>query len=99
MVGVFFGKVMVLSFDIFLIEVYYMKVYVMVYFVEILYLDFFFFCLIVFGGYIQIVKIISYLDMVIFGQIIDDVVGEVFDKIGKILGLEYLVGLIIDCLV
>lgn len=43
MVGVFFGKVMVLSFDIFLIEVYYMKVYVMVYFVEILYLDFFFF--------------------------------------------------------
>lgn len=30
-----------------------------------------------------------------FGEFIDDVVGEVFDKIGKLFGLDYFVGVVV----
>lgn len=41
-------------------------------------------------------KVINYFKMEILGEIIDDVVGEVFDKLVKILGFFYFGGLLID---
>lgn len=96
MVGVSFGKAMALSLDIPLIEVHHMKAHVMAHFAEAPHPSFPFLCLTVSGGHTQIVKINSYLDMEILGQTIDDAAGEAFDKTGKILGLEYPAGPIID---
>ncbi len=96
MVGVSFGKAMALSLDIPLIEVHHMKAHVMAHFAETPHPDFPFLCLTVSGGHTQIVKITSHLDMAILGQTIDDAAGEAFDKTGKILGLEYPAGPIID---
>ena len=55
-----------------------------------------FLCLTVSGGHTQIVQVDSFLDMVILGQTIDDAAGEAFDKTGKMLGLTYPAGPIID---
>lgn len=96
MVGVSFAKGMALSLDIPLIEVHHMKAHVMAHFAERPHPDFPFLCLTVSGGHTQIVKINSQLDMEILGQTIDDAAGEAFDKTGKILGLDYPAGPIID---
>lgn len=96
MVGVSFGKAMALSLDIPLIEVHHMKAHVMAHFAELPHPNFPFLCLTVSGGHTQIVKITSHLEMEILGQTIDDAAGEAFDKTGKILGLEYPAGPIID---
>ena len=55
-----------------------------------------FVCLTVSGGHTQIVYIESPLKMKVIGSTIDDAVGEAFDKAGKILGLGYPAGPIID---
>ncbi len=55
-----------------------------------------FLCLTVSGGHTQIVKVESGLKMEILGSTIDDAAGEAFDKIGKILGLKYPGGPILD---
>ena len=96
MVGVSFGKALALSLDIPLIEVHHMKAHVMAHFAEEPHPNFPFLCLTVSGGHTQIVKIKGYLDMEILGQTIDDAAGEAFDKTGKILGLDYPAGPIID---
>jgi len=48
------------------------------------------------GGHTQIVKVTDYFEMEIIGQTIDDAVGEAFDKAGKIMGLPYPAGPLID---
>lgn len=96
MVGVSFAKAMALSLDIPLIEVHHMKAHVMAHFAERPHPTFPFLCLTVSGGHTQIVKVNDYLDMEIIGQTIDDAAGEAFDKTGKILGLDYPAGPIID---
>jgi N6-L-threonylcarbamoyladenine synthase len=53
-------------------------------------------CLTVSGGHTQILVVRDYLDMEIIGQTIDDAAGEAFDKTGKMLGLDYPAGPIID---
>jgi N6-L-threonylcarbamoyladenine synthase len=55
-----------------------------------------FLCLTVSGGHTQIVQVDDFLDMAILGQTIDDAAGEAFDKTGKMLGLNYPAGPIID---
>ncbi|MBX2877017.1 MAG: tRNA (adenosine(37)-N6)-threonylcarbamoyltransferase complex transferase subunit TsaD [Saprospiraceae bacterium] len=96
MVGVSFAKGMALSLAIPLIEVHHMKAHVMAHFAEAPHPSFPFLCLTVSGGHTQIVKISNHLDMEILGQTIDDAAGEAFDKTGKILGLDYPAGPIID---
>ena len=44
----------------------------------------------------MIVLVKDYFDMEIIGKTIDDAAGEAFDKIGKIMGLDYPAGPIID---
>lgn len=96
MVGVSFAKGMALSLAIPLIEVHHMRAHVLAHFAEAPHPSFPFLCLTVSGGHTQIVRINNYLDMEILGQTIDDAAGEAFDKTGKILGLEYPAGPIID---
>jgi N6-L-threonylcarbamoyladenine synthase len=53
-------------------------------------------CLLVSGGNSQIIMVKNYLEMEVIGQTIDDAAGEAFDKCGKVMGLPYPAGPIID---
>jgi N6-L-threonylcarbamoyladenine synthase len=55
-----------------------------------------FLCLLVSGGHTQILIVRDHLDMQIIGQTIDDAAGEAFDKCGKVIGLPYPAGPVID---
>ena len=96
LVGVSFAKAFALSLDIPLIEVHHMTAHVLAHFAEDPKPQFPFLCLTVSGGHTQIVLVKDYLDMDILGQTTDDAAGEAFDKTGKILGLDYPAGPIID---
>ena len=60
--------------------------------------DFPFISLVVSGGHTQIMYIESYDNIKILGETRDDAVGEAFDKCGKIIGLDYPAGPLIDVL-
>ena len=53
-------------------------------------------CLTVSGGHTQLVLVNSPMEMEILGKTIDDAAGEAFDKAGKMLGLPYPAGPVID---
>jgi N6-L-threonylcarbamoyladenine synthase len=53
-------------------------------------------CLLVSGGNSQIIIVKDYLEMKVIGQTIDDAAGEAYDKCGKVMGLPYPAGPIID---
>lgn len=53
-------------------------------------------CLIVSGGHTQLMQINGFSDYHILGATRDDAAGEAFDKVGKILGLDYPAGPKID---
>lgn len=55
-----------------------------------------FVCLLVSGGHSQIMVVRDYLDMEIIGRTIDDAAGEAFDKCGKVIGLPYPAGPVVD---
>lgn len=95
-VGVSFAKAFALSLDIPLIEVNHMKAHILAHFAEPPFPAFPFLCLTVSGGHTQIVKVSSYSDMEVLGETIDDAAGEAFDKTGKIMGLDYPAGPLID---
>lgn len=95
-VGVSFAKAFALGLDIPLIEVHHMNAHILAHFAEDPKPKFPFLCLTVSGGHTQIVRVDNYLDMTILGETIDDAAGEAFDKTGKILGLPYPAGPIID---
>lgn len=96
MVGVSFAKSMALSLDIPLIEVHHMMAHVLAHFAEAPRPSFPFLCLTVSGGHTQIVRVNNHLEMEVIGKTIDDAAGEAFDKTGKIMGLDYPAGPIID---
>ena len=95
-VGVSFAKAMSLALDIPLIGVHHMHAHILSHFAEDPKPDFPFLCLTVSGGHTQIVKVNNYDDMEVLGSTIDDAAGEAFDKVGKMLGLPYPAGPIID---
>ena len=96
LVGVSFAKAMALSLDIPMVEVNHMKGHVLANFAENPKPKFPFLCLTVSGGHTQIVLVRDFLDMEVIGETIDDAAGEAFDKTGKLLGLDYPAGPIID---
>jgi N6-L-threonylcarbamoyladenine synthase len=55
-----------------------------------------FVCLTVSGGHTQLIHVTAPFEHEILGQTRDDAAGEAFDKIGKILGLPYPAGPVID---
>ena len=96
MVGVSFAKAMGMALNIPLIDVHHMHAHVMAHFAEDPKPAFPFICLTISGGHTQIILVRSYLDMEILGETIDDAAGEAFDKTGKMLGLPYPAGPVID---
>lgn len=96
LVGVSFAKAMALSLDIPLIEVNHIQAHVLAHFIDDPKPDFPFICLTVSGGHTQILLVDDHLSMEELGTTIDDAAGEAFDKIGKLLGLGYPAGPIID---
>jgi len=95
-VGVSFAKAFALSLDVPMIEVNHMKAHVLAHFAEDPKPAFPFLCLTVSGGHTQIVLVKDYLDMEVIGHTIDDAAGEAFDKTGKLLGLDYPAGPLVD---
>ncbi len=95
-VGVTFAKALALSLDIPMIEVNHMQAHVLAHFAEAPYPVFPFLCLTVSGGHTQIVLVKDHLDMEVVGSTLDDAAGEAFDKTGKLLGLDYPAGPLID---
>ncbi len=95
-VGTSFAKSFALSFNLPLIEVNHLEAHVLAHFAEEPKPKFPFLCLTVSGGHTQIVLVRSYLDMETIGQTADDAAGEAFDKSGKLLGLGYPAGPLVD---
>jgi N6-L-threonylcarbamoyladenine synthase len=89
---------MALALDVPLIEVHHMQAHILAHFID----DgqktpeFPFLALTISGGHTQIVKVKDFFDMEIIGKTLDDAVGEAFDKCGKMMGLGYPAGPIID---
>lgn len=99
LVGTSFAKSLAMSLNLPLIEVNHLQAHILAHFIE----DanpvppkFPFLCLTVSGGHTMIVLVKDYFDMEILGKTTDDAAGEAFDKIGKILGLDYPAGPIVD---
>jgi N6-L-threonylcarbamoyladenine synthase len=96
LVGLSFAKAMALSLNIPIIEVNHMQAHVLAHFIDPPQPKFPFLCLTVSGGHTQIVLIQDPLSMKVLGNTKDDAAGELFDKSGKMLGLDYPAGPIID---
>jgi len=96
LVGVNFAKSLALGLDIPLVEVNHMEAHVMAHFAEAPYPEFPFICLTVSGGHTQLVLVNGHNQMEVIGSTIDDAAGEAFDKTGKLLGLPYPAGPVID---
>lgn len=99
LVGTSFAKSLAMSLDVPIIEVNHLQAHILAHFIE----DanpvppkFPFLCLTVSGGHTMIVLVEDYFDMKIIGKTIDDAAGEAFDKIGKLFGLDYPAGPIVD---
>jgi len=99
LVGSSFAKSLSMSLNVPLIEVNHMQAHVLANFIDDaneVKPEFPFLCLTVSGGHTQIVQINGYFDMEVLGETIDDAAGEAFDKAGKLMGLDYPAGPIID---
>ena len=96
LVGVSFAKAFALSMDIPMMEVNHMQAHILAHFAEEPKPPLPFLCLTVSGGHTQIVKVSEDFEMELLGKTIDDAAGEAFDKTGKLLGLEYPAGPLID---
>jgi len=100
LVGSSFAKSLSLALDIPLIEVHHMQAHILAHFIDHGQdkPDFPFLALTISGGHTQIVKVTDYHEMEVIGSTMDDAVGEAFDKTGKMLGLDYPAGPMIDSL-
>lgn len=96
MVGLSTAKSLAMSWGIPLIGVHHMHAHVMAHFADDPIPSFPFLCLIVSGGHTLIIKMDDFLTVQVLGTTIDDAAGEAFDKTGKMLGLSYPAGPIID---
>ncbi|MDO5510956.1 MAG: tRNA (adenosine(37)-N6)-threonylcarbamoyltransferase complex transferase subunit TsaD [Weeksellaceae bacterium] len=99
LVGAGFAKSLSLSLQIPLIEVNHMQAHIFANFIEepgMCTPQFPFLCLTVSGGHTQIVRVDSVSRLTVLGQTRDDAAGEAFDKIGKLMGLPYPAGPVID---
>jgi len=96
LVGSSFAKSMALSLDIPLIAVNHMHAHILAHFIDEPKPAFPFLCLTVSGGHTQILEVKDYFDIEILGQTKDDAGGEAFDKCGKLMGLSYPAGPLID---
>ncbi len=95
-VGLSYAKGLALSLEIPFIAVNHMRAHVLSHFIDDPKPPFPFLCLTVSGGHTQVVLVKGNDDFEVLGQTLDDAVGEAFDKSGKLLGLPYPAGPLID---
>ena len=98
LVGTSFAKSISYSLGIPLICVDHIKAHALSHTINASKVDFPFISLVVSGGHTQIMYIESYDNIKILGKTRDDAVGEAFDKCGKIIGLDYPAGPLMDVL-
>jgi N6-L-threonylcarbamoyladenine synthase len=101
LVGTSFAKGFAVAKNIPLIDVNHLQAHVLAHFIlekekENKIPSFPFLCLLVSGGHTRIIILKSQLEMEMIGNTIDDAAGEAFDKCGKVMGLPYPSGPIID---
>ena len=99
LVGSSFAKSLAMSLNIPLIEVNHMQAHLLCHFIDDnceIKSDFPFIGVNISGGHTQIVLCKNYFEMKLIGETLDDSIGEAFDKCGKIIGLEYPAGPLID---
>jgi len=99
LVGTSFAKSLSLGLGIPLIEVNHMQAHILAHFIKednVTPPKFPFLALTISGGHTQIVMVRDFFDMEILGETLDDAVGEAFDKSGKLLGLPYPGGPLVD---
>ena len=99
LVGGSFAKSLSIGLNIPLIEVHHMHAHILSHFIQDeneKKSEFPFLGVNISGGHTQILRCNDYFDMKIIGETMDDSIGEAFDKCGKILGLDYPAGPIID---
>jgi N6-L-threonylcarbamoyladenine synthase len=101
LVGTSFAKGFSIAMQIPLIEVNHLHAHILSHFIteqgtEVKSPSFPFLCLLVSGGHTLLALVSSYFEMKIIGKTIDDASGEAFDKCGKIMGLAYPAGPLID---
>jgi len=101
LVGTSFAKGFALALKIPLIEVNHLQAHVLAHFILEKRVGhkipaFPFLCLLVSGGHTRLIVMRDFLDMEIIGNTIDDAAGEAFDKCGKVMGLPYPAGPVID---
>jgi len=99
LVGTSFAKSMALGLKIPLIEVNHMQAHILAHFINeenTPIPEFPFLAMTISGGHTQIVRVNNHFDFEILGETLDDAVGEAFDKSGKILGLPYPGGPMVD---
>ena len=99
LVGSSFSKSLSMGLRVPLIEVNHMQAHLLTHFIE----DcnkkkpkFPFLGITISGGHTQIVLVKDYFEMQVIGETLDDAIGETFDKCGKMMGLSYPAGPIID---
>ena len=96
LIGTSFAKSITFALDIPLIAVHHMRAHILSNFIEAPSPTFPFLCLTVSGGHTQLVLVKNPLQMEAIGTTQDDAVGEAFDKIGKLMGLPYPAGPLVD---
>ena len=100
LVGTSFAKGFAVAGGVPLIEVNHLEAHVMSHFINDesgrTNPEFPFLCLLVSGGHTQLMVMKSHYEMEVIGNTIDDAAGEAFDKCGKVMGLPYPAGPIID---
>ncbi len=99
LVGTSFAKSLALGLNIPLIEVNHMQAHILAHFIHEEnnpIPKFPFLAMTISGGHTQIVKVNSHFAMEVLGETLDDAVGEAFDKSGKLLGLPYPGGPLVD---
>ncbi len=95
-VGTSFAKSFALALGLPLVEVNHMHAHVLAHFAEDPKPKFPFLCLTVSGGHTQIVLVRDFMTMEVIGHTMDDAAGEAFDKSGKLMGLGYPAGPMVD---
>jgi N6-L-threonylcarbamoyladenine synthase len=95
LVGISFAKSLHVSLDIPLIEVNHLQAHLNSLWIDDK-LKFPLLCLTVSGGHTQLLLVQSMDHLTVLGQTLDDAVGEAFDKTGKLLGLPYPSGPVMD---
>ncbi|MBK7094474.1 MAG: tRNA (adenosine(37)-N6)-threonylcarbamoyltransferase complex transferase subunit TsaD [Saprospiraceae bacterium] len=95
-VGVTFAKTLAAALGLPLIEINHHRAHIMALFIDDPVPAFPFLALTVSGGHTQISIMKNFRDIEVIGRTLDDAAGEAFDKTGKLFGLDYPAGPVID---